>query len=267
MGAHFAARRMPEPGAAVLEAQAVDAWLAWLDPDHETAPCETAVLSADERRRAGGMATAVRRRFVRARALLRGLLASYLSADPASIEFGYGPKGKPRLAGSAARSGLHFSLSHCGGQGLLAFGRAPLGADIETVRPLRDMAALAARFFAPAERLALGGLPADERQRAFFACWTRKEAYAKAVGTGIGMPLGSFAVTVAPGAPPALLGADGSPDPDWSLHDVSPRADVAAALAIECPGALPRCWRLDTGTVGRAANSSTTARTDLPCPP
>ena len=162
-----------------------------------------ALLSEDERQRA------IRYRFDRdrlrytiARGMLRRILAAYLGRPPAELKFGYGERGKPFLqlteSGSGARGrSLEFNLSHSGELALFAVasGRA-IGVDVEQERALEDWAAIAERFFAAGEQAAIARLPQKERQRAFFDCWARKEAYIKAVGDGLAIPLDGFEVSV-----------------------------------------------------------------------
>ena len=237
---------MPSPGVSSLTGHAVDVWFIRLDVSRQPSKHDLRTLSADESQRAAGMAATPRRRFVAARALLRNLLASYLSTEAKSIEFSYAERGKPRLAGRHSDHGMHFNVSHSQHRALFAFGRAPLGVDLETIRPLRDMDGLAGRFLSHGECKTLNELPVPLRRRAFFACWTRKEAYVKAVGTGIGLPLRSFDVTLSPGSVPALLGENGERDPNWTLLHLEPEEGVVAALAVGRPKCSVRCWRLES---------------------
>ncbi|HYP79272.1 MAG TPA: 4'-phosphopantetheinyl transferase superfamily protein [Steroidobacteraceae bacterium] len=168
--------------------------------------------------------------------MLRRLLGSQLQRDPASLEFSAGAHGKPRLAGVDPSRGLEFNLSHSGDQALLgcAWGRE-LGVDIEMWRSLGDEAALVQRYFSPAEQHAYASLPPSARTAGFFQCWTRKEAYIKAVGRGLGLPLDSFDVSLGDGVPVQLLRAseeDGGAR-QWSLAaaDVGPAASAAVVLA------------------------------------
>ncbi len=243
MAERFAPRPVPAPGELRLDAGTLDVWFAPLGPLQDRPWEELASLTDAEARRADGMAAAPRGRFVATRALLRKILAAYLHADPKSLELAYGARGKPRLAGAHELAGLHFNVSHSGQHALLAFGQTPHGVDLEAVRPLRDPEALARRFFAPSEREALAAVPAEARLQAFFACWTRKEAYLKAAGTGIATSLRSFAVPVAPGPAPALLAATGRPDARWTLRLFEPQDGLVGALAHAATVRKFRCWR------------------------
>jgi 4'-phosphopantetheinyl transferase len=207
-------------------------WLADLD---DAASVEGAgeVLSEDERARAQRFVFDVhRRRFIAARAWLRHCLAERLGRQAASLRFEYGPVGKPALAGADR---LRFNLSHSGRYALLAVTEgAEVGVDIEHVRPLSDMEALAERVFSAAERAALAAVPADRRAEAFFAGWTRKEAYIKARGEGIAL-LGAIEVVLSPGEAPRLVRVADRPDePErWSIEALSPVQGFAAAVCLQ----------------------------------
>ena len=194
-----------------------------------------ALMSADEVDRACRFRfERDRRRFVAARGALRELLAAALKVAPRNVHFDYGPEGKPSLAADLARSGLRFNLSHSGDLALCALTHErEIGVDLEQVRRLPDLDALAERFFAAGERATLRSLPDDQRPDAFFRCWTRKEAYLKGRGEGLSLPLDSFEVSLAPGDP-RLLRVDDRPADvdDWLLQDVSVPAGYAATLAL-----------------------------------
>lgn len=161
------------------------------------------------------------------------MLAPLVGVAAEQIEFDAGPHGKPVLAGRAAASAIHFNLSHSDALGLAGWARGrELGVDIEVWRQTSDEAALVRRFFSPAEIAAYEALPAHRRREGFFNCWTRKEAYVKAVGRGLGLALDSFDVALedAEGAlllRPSPLCADGR---CWSL--VAPRLREGVSLAI-----------------------------------
>ena len=176
-------------------------------------------LSAAERSRAARFRfERHRRRYIVARARLRELLAERLGTAPASIAFVYGENGKPALAEPFAGSGWRFNLSHCGDFALYAFSRhAQVGVDVEAVRELQEAEAIAARVFTRGENAAYRALGAHERPLGFFTCWTRKEAFVKAVGGGLSMPLGELDVSAAP--------------PGWRLDSFVPAAGFVAALA------------------------------------
>jgi len=195
------------------------------------------LLSADERaRQARMLAGVVRDRFTIARATLRLLAARYLGIHPAAIEFSYGPRGKPNLAGTS--EGLRFNLAHSEDVAVYAFARGhDIGVDVERVREIPDMDRIAQRFFAPDECMVLESLPPQDRAHAFYLAWTRKEAYVKAVGDGLHIPLDSFSVTLRPGEQARLIGFDkGSKFAcDWNLHSFESEPGFVGAVAYRGP--------------------------------
>ena len=205
------------------------------------------VLSEDEADRALRYRYSRHRdQFIAARGALRVILSQYLGTGPAGITFSYGPFGKPVLSGGPAGIDIRFNLSHSGSTALCAavLGRE-VGVDLEEIRPVPDMLNIAERFFSPDEGTALKDLPEGARLPAFFACWTRKEAYLKAKGAGLTVRLDQFDVPVSPDEPAALIRVAGQPDEPgrWSMFDLDAGAGHAAALAVE--GAPPRvaCYR------------------------
>jgi 4'-phosphopantetheinyl transferase len=176
------------------------------------------------------------RRFTVARARLRQQLAALLAMAPGDIRFSAGPHGKPGLAGELAGSGLEFNLSHSGALGLIgwAWHRA-IGVDIEIWRRTSDEAALVRRFFSASEIAAYEVLDPALRTQGFFNCWTRKEAYVKAVGRGLGLPLHSFDVSLGDSANARLLRASAVQEDgrSWSLAAPQLAAGVSAAVVLE----------------------------------
>jgi 4'-phosphopantetheinyl transferase len=222
-------------------------WRACLEQDEATLGKLSELLSEDELLRAGRFHfRRDREHFVAARGALRNILGRYVAVAPQALTFSYGPYGKPMLCGEAGDLRLRFNVSHSRGVALCALTRGrEIGVDVEFVR--EDFAGfdIAARFFSAREVSALRALPPDERTCAFFDCWTRKEAYIKARGEGLSHPLHSFAVSLAPGEPAALLFTDEDPREAarWSLVELFPGEPYRAALAVE--GAMPtlRCLR------------------------
>lgn len=186
-----------------------------------------------------------RDRYIAAHGALRVILGSYLGIAPNRVQFdpATSPHGKPRLKQPTARGqAVFFNISHSHELALyaVACGR-DVGVDVEYVRPNLAEGRIAERFFAPGEVASLRGLPAHEQPLAFFNCWTRKEAFVKARGEGLSLPLDRFEVSLAPGQPPALLRVVDAPDEAarWSLHAFAPAAGYVAALVVEGRG-----WRL-----------------------
>jgi len=211
-------------------------WVAEVDGTNSISDWE-ALLGSDERERAHRFHFPEDwRRYVYGRGLLRWLLGAYLGVDPASLKFTYSEHGKPELAAGVSARPLHFNLSHSGTKLLLAFAwERRVGADVEQVTGNRDLEQIANRFFSPAERSALLALQGDIRKEAFYLCWSRKEAFLKAVGDGLSMPLDQFDVAVQPGQPAALLAT--RPDPAeaerWEMHGLDMGPGYAAAVVLE----------------------------------
>jgi len=178
-----------------------------------------------------------RRRFVIARGLLRQLLAAYLEVEARDLVFTYSETGKPGLS-AIHGSNLSFNVSHSGDMGVFAFalGRS-VGVDVECIRYDVDVDEIPRRFFSPQEQQALAGLEAREKIEGFFNCWTRKEAYVKAVGSGLSLPLRDFDVSLVPGEPAKLLATRplASLASKWSMESLSLGQECAAAVVVEGP--------------------------------
>jgi 4'-phosphopantetheinyl transferase len=188
-------------------------------------------LAPDEKDRAGRFRFShLRRAFVSIRGALRCLLGRYLNLEPASIGFNYASKGKPALATAA---GLEFNIAHSGSLAVFAFtANCQIGVDLEHVRPLRESQQIADQFFCKEEAAEIASFESSERDRAFFSCWTRKEAYIKATGDGLSVPLSDFRVALQPHEPIRFvhLAKDANAAKAWTLHDLRLASDYAAAL-------------------------------------
>ena len=192
-----------------------------------------------------------RRRCAIGRGTLRLLLGAVLKQPASKLQFEYDDFGKPHLIqGKGSR--LRFNVSHSGGLILLAItiGRM-IGVDVEMVRTDLDLGGIAARFFSVNEYTSWASLADDVKHEAFFACWTRKEAYLKARGAGLSMATGQFDVSFLSGEAPQLL--ETRPDPDdvlrWSLRAPRPEPGYAAALAVEGSGWTLKCLDFQHGAV------------------
>jgi 4'-phosphopantetheinyl transferase len=204
----------------------VHLWTVRLEACDDNFARSLAWLSEEERARADRFRfDRHRRAFVLGRAALRGLFASYLGMDPGAVQFVVGPHGKPALADPSCA--LRFNASNSGDIAAYAFtSGCEIGVDIEQHRALRDFENIARRFFSPEEAAELLELSAAEIITGFFNCWTRKEAFIKALGGGLSIPLDSFRVTLRPGADARMI----SP-PGWTLHAFTPASDYAGAIA------------------------------------
>jgi 4'-phosphopantetheinyl transferase len=210
------------------------------------------LLSADEISRADRFHFARdRNHFIAARGLLRTLLAVYLETKADELRFSYADKGKPYLEESA-RGGIHFNLAHSHGQALYAFSTGrQLGVDLEFIREELAYERIAERFFSAREVERLRTIPAALRKQAFFNCWTRKEAYIKARGEGLSMPLDEFDVSLAPGEPAALLRNYKEPEEvdRWRMRSIALHTGHVAALVAE-----GHDWRLKTFAIEEFAS-------------
>ena len=231
----------------VLADEEAHVWLAGLEQDQATRGRLSALLSEDELLRADRFRfTRDREHFIAARGALRTILGRYTGVEPRRLRFSYDQYGKPSLRGEAGDAALRFNVSHSHGRALyaLARGRA-VGVDIEFVR--EDFAGfeIAERFFSGREVSALRALPEAARPAAFFDCWTRKEAYIKALGEGLSHPLRCFAVSLAPGETAALLWTEKDPHEAarWSLVELFAGEAYRAALAVEGEAPTLCCWR------------------------
>jgi 4'-phosphopantetheinyl transferase len=230
---------LPAPADLSIAATRVDVWRARLAVAPDVLARLKAHLDETEKARAGRFVfERDANRFVAARGILRELLARYVEHSPAELEFEYGPRGKPALRPGSSR-GLCFNVSHSHEMAAYAFARdRQLGIDIELIRPDFAGQEIAERYFSASEVAELTGLPAEVRAQAFFLCWTRKEAYIKALGEGLEIPLKSFAVSLTPGGPDELRSADAS---RWELHSFEPAPGYAGALVAE-GGGLSICY-------------------------
>jgi 4'-phosphopantetheinyl transferase len=172
-----------------------------------------------------------RNHYIAGRGILRDLLGKYLSCAPAEVRFRYGPQEKPALDAEATPNSARFNLSHSHGLAVFAFslGRE-VGIDLELIRPDFATDDIAARFFSACELAELRALPAELRAEGFFLCWTRKEAYVKARGAGLQIPLESFSVSLTPGQPEKLVSPNSEP---WSICSFQPALGYVGAVLGE----------------------------------
>ena len=220
---------------------------------HERDTCKLAVLlSQDERARAARFKRIPDRdAFVICRGALRLIVSWYIGEEPGKVCFEHGPWGKPMLAGVGAGA-LQFSVSHSHAAGIVAFARGrDVGIDVELIQPLPDADAIAERFFSRSEVDQLKQLPADLRLEGFFRCWTRKEAFVKATGKGLSLPLDQFSVSLAPDEPAVLVDVLWDPEDAgrWRVHDVPvgrrTQGDYAGALVAQGHDWHVRYWEFD----------------------
>lgn len=206
-------------------------WTVPLEAEPETVSALAEWLSPGERARALRFRFPhLTRRFIVGRAGLRVVLAAYLDTSPATIAFDEGHAGKLHLRGRR----LEFNVSHCDDLAIYGIGwGAAVGVDVERLRDIDDVDGIAERVFTHGERGVLASVPAGARVRTFFNCWTRKEAYVKAIGDGLLAPLQEFEVTLLPGDDAAIrhIGGDEAAAAQWSLIHLEPEAGFIGAFA------------------------------------
>ena len=222
--------------ATVERDDAIEIVVAGLALEPAAVRASASLLSAAERERARRFAFGRdARRFIVGRGRLRQLLGARLGVRPESVQLIYGARGKPALANSG-RNSLRFNLSHRDDLAVYALSwGCEVGIDVEAIRPLPDADAVAARFFSRPEHAAYRALDPRDRLLGFFQCWTRKEAFIKALGEGLSHPLDSFDVSLAPGAPAELLRVEPvrGDDRGWRLASFSPAPGFVAAVVAE----------------------------------
>ncbi|HAS51598.1 MAG TPA: 4'-phosphopantetheinyl transferase [Gammaproteobacteria bacterium] len=211
----------------------VHLWRANLTVSEARLAALAATLTEDEQARAARFRFPEHRgRFIAGRGLLRELLSVYLNIPAAALRFDFGLRGKPTLAGEQRDAGLHFNLSHSGDQALYAVARREVGVDLEALDRQVDYAAVAKRICTRREWVALQALSPKDISEAFFACWTRKEAVAKAIGDGLASGLDTldicFPEDAAPDGRVSLCDATGQ---EWSVLNVPMASGWAGALA------------------------------------
>jgi 4'-phosphopantetheinyl transferase len=225
--------RRPDGNAAnKLSSEHVELWCVPIHGPDSTVQTFEKVLSVEEVIRADRFLFPEHRRsFVIARGILRHLLASYAAVSPSKLRFSYGDQGKPSLGGEIP---VCFNLSHSGDLGLFAFTmNRELGVDIEQHRRMVDLEQIARHFFSEGEVRDLLSLNGPVRETAFYRCWTRKEAFVKAVGEGLSIPLHNFRVALLPAQPASLVELPAKHHRRWTMYDVSPCDGYSAAIVVE----------------------------------
>jgi 4'-phosphopantetheinyl transferase len=204
-------------------------------------------LSSQEITRARKYRTSdLRRSFVISRGFVRTVLGSYMNAAPRDIELVYGDYGKPHVINAA---GLEFSVSHTKGHIAIAcVQNCKMGIDIEAIRPTADLQAIAQMCFTPDEISQISRVAAGDSERAFYLCWARKEAYVKAIGTGLSRPLKTFQIELDLQRNAYVISMEPQEQrllPEWTVRNIEIVEHCAAALAYND---RPRLTRLTTIT-------------------
>ncbi len=221
----------------ILANNQVHVWRANLDlPTAEINQLAT-LLSTDEIARANKFRFPEhKRRFIATRGILRQLLGNYLQISAKILKFEYSDRGKPRLAASISDSSLEFNVSHSQEYALYGFTHHnQIGVDLEYLRDMKDAAKIAERFFSPRESQLIASLNSEQQQRIFFKLWTAKEAYLKAIGTGLTGSLDGVDISLDQAGYPSLLAINGNvaAAASWSMHHCIPAINYVASVAIK----------------------------------
>ena len=172
-----------------------------------------------------------RNEFIQSRAFLRRLLESCGAGPAKQIAFSYSANGKPELADVETR--LQFNVSHTRELAVFAVTRShPVGIDVEWLGATKEAEGIVASRFAPEEQAEFAALGEEMKQRGFLQGWTRKEAFIKALGRGLGYDLASFAVTLVGPARLLRVAADAGRVSDWTLADLPISPNHCAAVAV-----------------------------------
>lgn len=225
-----------------LEHGQIHVWRISIDAasPRELIAARRALLTPAELVRAGRFYTSrLADQWVLGRGALRAILSRYTGVGAGAIVLETETHGKPVMRMPRAQGEApSFNLSHAGDVALMAVTRTvAIGVDIERIREMRDGDRVAKRFFSEAEYAQYAALPPDERATGFFRCWTRKEAFIKAIGEGLSRPLSTFDVTLRPGDTARLVRVKDAPDEakEWSMHAFEPATGYMAAVIARTP--------------------------------
>jgi len=228
------------PAKFTLAAGEVHVWLVRADDAALCMACCENLLAAAERERAARFKFEKDRQlYTAAHSALRSILADYLKVTPADLQFETGPRGKPRLTPTFTKHKLEFNLSHSHEVALIAVTREQeIGVDVERIREDFAFAEVAERYFTAKEVSAIRALPESLQRRAFYQCWTSKEAFLKAKGVGLSGELDEVEI---------VLDGDRrvrvkSRLPGWCLNEIDPCDGYAGAMALEGNEIDLRCY-------------------------
>lgn len=240
------------PSDPALSPDTVHVWCADLDLPAPVIQRLQDDLSLDERRRAARFHYDIDRdRYIARHGLLRLILGGYLHISPAQLKFIYNSYSKPALSSEFESQALQFNLSHSQGLALIAVscGRA-VGVDIEWIWTDVEYRQIAESYFSPVEKAALNAINDHDLPLAFFNCWVCKEAFIKAHGEGLSLPLDQFDVCVDPNQPARLLDIRGEWGGDskqhwqrWGMQRLQPATGYIAAIAAQDEHWELACWQ------------------------
>lgn len=175
-----------------------------------------------------------KRRYIIRVGILRDLISRYLAISPYRLRFQQGIYGKPKLSDPFADA-ICFNMSHSSDVAIYGISRChEIGVDIEYIRDIPEMEQIFRHLFTEREIDVFCKLPESEKKKAFFNCWTRKEAFIKATGEGLSRSLDTFDVSFIPGERARLLSIDGQSEiGKWTLYETSPNQNAVAAVAVD----------------------------------
>lgn len=215
----------------------VHVWLGTVPVDPAEISAYARLLDGPERLRAERfIGMEARNEFVFGRALLRLLLGRALRVDPTEVAIGYEARGKPRLISGSAEGDIRFNLAHSNSLVVIALAKGrEVGVDVEWIGRTVDWPLIAERVFSASELGGVLALPPEQQELAFFAGWTRKEAYLKATGEGLTDEISDIECTFAPGNPAELLRLPGADVEavSWEIHEIPLPGGFVGALVVE----------------------------------
>jgi len=213
----------------------VHIWQAELDLQADHIDILWPLLSKSEKSRAARFHFEQdRNRYIAAHGILRQILGRYLNIPAQEMQFKYGDYGKPELDAVHADNEITFNMSHSSGTALYGFTRnCPIGVDIERIKEVPDMDAVAGQFFSANETDNFNKLAQAKKIRAFYRCWTVKEAFVKAVGQGLHFPMDCIDICIDPDKSVRLIqvGGDAKEASQWWIKELIPGNGIAGAVA------------------------------------
>jgi 4'-phosphopantetheinyl transferase len=242
-----------KPDTALFEPSQVHLLAASMNDFMEQAALLGSLLSDTEQSRAKRFRFAKdRNRFIIRHGLLRVILGRYLKHPPREIEFQLGAYGKPEIRLDESQTPFFLNISDSGDIVVFAFTIAcPIGIDVEQTREISGIEGIAHRFFLSRETHVMMALPRDAQLEAFYACWTRKEAYLKATGEGIAKSLKKVEVTLAPSEYAGVVSVDGDPSAreQWQLQPFIPATGYVGCVAYRHPKLELKKWRVTNSII------------------
>ncbi|WP_373516842.1 4'-phosphopantetheinyl transferase superfamily protein [Pricia sp.] len=215
-----------------LSQNEIHLWHCRFDTSNDRIEAFKRILSHHEKEKAGRFKFDIHReQSIISRGILRTLLGKYFEKHPRELEFGYTAYDKPYLKNE---SSLRFNVSHSGNRAVFGFVQdGEIGVDIEKVKNNLEVMDIAQHFFSSDEIKALEVLPLHERIAAFYRCWTRKESFIKAKGSGLSFPLTSFSVSLdAEKAEVLRTDWDTGEKAEWRMFSFEPDEGYLGALSV-----------------------------------